>query len=396
MRKMVSSIIFLKSAAVGIIMPVLSLVLLAHGASMATLSLLLGAYSLTVIVAEFPSGIMADVFGRKRLFMLSAVLYAGGFLLLLFSNSLLVLLGAMVLNGLGRAFSTGSIDALAIDQAVENGTPMERVTARISMLESAGLAGGALLGGVLAGIGAGYFANSIACLCLYTALFLATALGVKEDTVQAEIQDGHNAISRQIKNSFAIVRHKSVIKYLFVFSFLSGLVLLLVETYWQPALIKLLAPEWLLGGVVFLGFAGSILGSKLSQVLLSQKSAVGWRLLILQKIITGAILILLAATSTAPLFTGTYTLLYLLLGSSGVVENTLLNKEIEAAQRASVVSLFSFIMQLGGLAASLLSWALIPYIGYAGLWVLGGIVLCAGAGNCALLRSSLKSKQVQP
>ncbi|MFV0351788.1 MAG: MFS transporter [Oscillospiraceae bacterium] len=396
MRKAVSSVIFLKSAAVGIIMPVLSLVLLAHGASMATLSLLLGAYSLTVIVAELPSGIMADVFGRKRLFMLSAVLYAGSFLLLLFSNSLLVLLGAMVLNGLGRAFSTGSIDALAIDQAVENGTPMEKVTARISMLESAGLAGGALLGGVLAGIGAGYFANIFACLCLYTALFLATALGVKEDAVQIEIQNDHNAISKQIKNSFAIVRHKSVIKYLFAFSFLSGVALLLVETYWQPALIKLLAPEWLLGGVVFLGFAGSILGSKLSQALLSQKSATGWWLLIIQKIITGAVLILLAAASTAPLFTGTYTLLYLLLGSSGVVENTLLNKEIESAQRASVVSLFSFIMQLGGLAASLLSWAFIPYIGYTGLWGLGGIVLCAGAGGCALLRSSLKSKQMQP
>lgn len=49
--------ILLRNLATGILAPVLTLVLLANGASISTISLLLGAYSLTVILFEFPSGV---------------------------------------------------------------------------------------------------------------------------------------------------------------------------------------------------------------------------------------------------------------------------------------------------------------------------------------------------
>ena len=56
MRSASQAAIFLKNLAVGILAPVLVLGLLAHGATISTVSLLLGVYSLTVILAEFPSG----------------------------------------------------------------------------------------------------------------------------------------------------------------------------------------------------------------------------------------------------------------------------------------------------------------------------------------------------
>ena len=59
MRKSIQLIYLLRFFGTGIIIPVLSLLLLARGATIETISLVIGLYSLTVIVAEFPSGVFA-------------------------------------------------------------------------------------------------------------------------------------------------------------------------------------------------------------------------------------------------------------------------------------------------------------------------------------------------
>ena len=117
MRKTIQLVVFLKNFATGVMAPVLALVLMAHGATIGTLSLMIGAYSLTVIVAEFPSGVFADLCGRRTAFLVSAFLFVLSYCLILGSQSAFLLVAAMLANGLGRAFSSGSLDALAIDEA---------------------------------------------------------------------------------------------------------------------------------------------------------------------------------------------------------------------------------------------------------------------------------------
>ena len=145
MNKPIQIIYFLKFFASGTIVPILSLMLLARGATIETISLIIGLYSVTVIAAEFPSGVFADLYGRKTSFLLSCVLYLISYSMFFFSRSAVILLIGMVVNGLSRAFSSGSIEALMIDHATEQCCPLERVTARLAILESAGLAGGVAL-----------------------------------------------------------------------------------------------------------------------------------------------------------------------------------------------------------------------------------------------------------
>ena len=71
MRKSLQAILFIKSFGTGIVAPVLMLAMLSHGATVRDLSLLLGAYSFMVIAAEFPTGLFADLYGRKRAFIVS-------------------------------------------------------------------------------------------------------------------------------------------------------------------------------------------------------------------------------------------------------------------------------------------------------------------------------------
>ena len=64
MRKAIQGIIFLKNMATGILAPMLTLALLQHGANIRTISLFIGLYSATIILAEFPSGVFADLCGK--------------------------------------------------------------------------------------------------------------------------------------------------------------------------------------------------------------------------------------------------------------------------------------------------------------------------------------------
>ena len=81
------SIFLLKSIATGILMPVMSLMIMARGASLSVLPFVIGTYSLVVILLEFPSGVFCDLFGRKKTFVFSVSLMLFSFCFLLAGGS---------------------------------------------------------------------------------------------------------------------------------------------------------------------------------------------------------------------------------------------------------------------------------------------------------------------
>ena len=146
-----SGILLLSYFSTGIIMPVLSLLLLSRGCTMQTLPLMLGLYSLTALFLEVPSGVFAYWRGRKATCLLSVAQVMAAFMLLLSAGSLPLVAAAMVLWGASRAFSSGSLDALIIDACLEEkgAERLAPITAQLTVLRSAGIALGALVGGLL-------------------------------------------------------------------------------------------------------------------------------------------------------------------------------------------------------------------------------------------------------
>ncbi len=395
MRNTYKAIFFLKSFATGVLTPVLALMLLAHGATFATLSLLLGVYSLTVIVAEFPSGLFADLYGRKKTFLLSVALSLISCALLLFSHSFAGVLCAIVANGLGRAFSSGSLDALAIDEAVESDAgSLAKVTGQLNMLESAGLAVGAIAGGLLAGVGTGYAGNLIANLCIYPVLMLLTALCVRErPRARKESGVANNPMRqfvRQARESFGFLAQRGAVRMLFLLAFVTGFALLSVETYWQPAFTAMADASWGLGAVSCIGFAAVILGSKCAQRLLLRWPHHGEAVLLALKALFGVGLIALFFASHPLLFAVVYMIAYFFLGNGSVAESTLLNCAAPSDGRAGILSLFSLVLQIGGLFASLCGFFVSEWVGYRYLWLIAGTGLITTAGVCFIARGAAR------
>lgn len=109
-------LIFIHAGTTGLIAPVMTLMFLQHGASLNTLSLFVALFSLTVLLAEIPSGIFADTYGRKKCFLLSLIFLICKDSFLLISNDPILLSVSCIFFGLGNAFSSGSLEALIIEQ----------------------------------------------------------------------------------------------------------------------------------------------------------------------------------------------------------------------------------------------------------------------------------------
>lgn len=378
MRKSIQLIYFLRFFATGIILPVLSLILLSRGATIRTISLIIGFYSVTVIAAEFPSGVFADLYGRKTAFLLSNALSFLSYGLFLFSSSGAVLLVGMFANGLSRAFASGSIEALMIDQAGEAQIPLERVTARLSILESAGIAAGALAGGLLAEIGTRFSANLGGNVLLSALILFLTLLFVQESnpaSARASSVSHRTLFLAQIKDSLTFARQKGLVRILLIFCLLMGFALSAVEIYWQPALASFRSENWIFGAVSFAGFVCVMAGSWIAERMLRKKTLLALPLLFLLRAVLGIGLIVFSLSFSQYSIVFCYLGLYLLIGGSSVVENTLLNQRAPASHRASILSLFSLVLQLGGVLSSVFGFVISTIGRFQNMWLLAGILL---------------------
>lgn len=201
----------------------------------------------------------------------------------------------------------------------------------------------------------------------------------------------------QMKAGLRFMLGKGPARPLFVFAFAAGFSLLSLETYWQPGFASAGPSRWMFGALSFAGFACVMIGSKLSEYFLARFKDSGIALLLALKALLGLGLILLAAQFAKAGFVIVYLFIYLLIGGGGVAENTLLNRIVPSSQRAGVLSLFSFVLQLGGLAASAAGFLVSMLYGFRGMWLISGlmIIMLVSARALVRLRCQRNAHQVQ-
>jgi predicted MFS family arabinose efflux permease len=128
----------------GLMIPVLVLLLLERGLTLAQLGLIFAAQGLVVLVLELPTGGFADALGRRRVLLIASVFEVGAIVLLIAADSVAVLALAFALFGVYRALESGPLDSWYVDtaQALDPEADIER-----------GLSLGAIVLGVAVGAG---------------------------------------------------------------------------------------------------------------------------------------------------------------------------------------------------------------------------------------------------
>lgn len=377
--KIYSIILFINYYISGLLAPVLSLLLLEKGATINNLSIILGLYALTVIVLELPTGIIADVYGRKISFIISIIVSILSFSTLLLGKGFFVLSIGMILYGISRALSSGSFDAMFIDYYIDTygKDKLHNISTRLSVIEALGMSCGALSGGFLPTIAKSYFnigtydLNIIVRIALAIVVVILAHIFIEEK--KQEKTEERITINQHVKNSYKIITKNSTIICIFISVFSTGLFLSSLETYWQPHFISLIPDndsKVLLGLMAFLYFAAATLGSIASNKIIQTNKFNIKKLYITTRTLLAVSLILTALQTNVPLFIVLYSSIYLLFGIANVPEGAILNKEIPNEVRASVLSVYSLVMQIGGLTGSFTYSILINYFTIPQIWMI--------------------------
>lgn len=366
----------------GLFAPVLSLLLLQRGATLATLPVAVGATILATCICEVPSGMAADIMGRRTVFIASMVLQITACSALLAGSGAWSLAAFSILRGVALAARTGTLDAIELDMAVrahpraeDRLAALDRVNGSLALLESFGVGAGGLAGAALAyldptynlliasGIGA-----SAAALIGAAAFFPADA---RRDA----------PVSARLTTALAGMREaaggRGGVPLVLAASVSAGAVMVAVETYWQPWFEGLAggSETWMLGLVSCAGMAAAAVGSAgMMRLGSAAAGALGPQgRYVLYALLQAAAIGCLALVPLAPgaaAFTALYTLLYLILGARSVAEQTVLHFSASAEERSSLASVQSIALRGGGMAISVIGGGSIALVGLALSWPL--------------------------
>ncbi len=381
MTKIQQLIMLINNLSIGIIFPVLNLILLEKGAGLSTLPILMALYAITVLCFELPSGICADLFGRKKVFLVSCGFLLLSFLLLLIANNLLWLIFVIIFAGLSRSFSSGSLDALIIDQAIENNgmDNLSKTTSRLAVLEAVGLAVGGISGGLISYAFGSFSAILLLRITFTIIIALLCFFFVKEGNSQSDAKERVPLVVH-LKNSKEVIFSTPGFRMIFISVFFVGFLLLTMETYWQSAFLKISFfsdSTWIFGIITFLGFMAVTIGNIISNKTLHKLKHPHWKVYQISRIVLGIAIIALSFQRSVIGFILGYAGVYLILGTGNVAENTLINEATPNNMRASILSLESFITQIGVLCSSILCSMLVGRIHISGIWRMAGILLVA-------------------
>ncbi len=371
-------VLFLGYFALGVSIPAMALIITSKGFSLQDLSIAMLCFSVSVMVLEVPSGIFCDAQGRRKGYLVGMLFTLIG-TLFLFSRILPLLFVGFAFNGIGRAFSSGSLDALLIDSHLKDNRPLDEVMVAMEITSSLALAFGSLCGGFLLAFGEGgvYLTDllllvrgSLIVLCI-----LLVALLIPNDSSGVGMRK--TTFLGQVRQFLAAVKSNRFLQVYVLFSLLLGGQLFSLESYWQPFLQQLLHSNsqiWVLGVVGGAVFALSILGSLLGKRLMrSGKPSI---------IFLGAILCafsleaLFLLVKTPLQFITVYFCIYLVLGVVSVVGGVLLNQSMASEVRSSVLSVNSFALQGGGMLSNLLAIAFLAFFPVKVFWAVIAILGC--------------------
>lgn len=241
-------------------------ILAARGYSLVEISIAETVFHITSIIFEIPSGVFADVFGRKKMLIVSTIMRMIGSIIMILSNNLFMVCTSIAFMALSYNFSSGSGDALAYDSL-----KLAKMESRFEKYESNQLIIYRLCSG-------------ISTLCAGFALAIGHRIAYGTDLVTGAIQImilfslrevyakdrskdmEHKLVSKLIKcfqESLAFLQKARKAMGIMLCNSLIGAVDILLLFFLQAKLPEKGMSEWWLGLALLFMEMGGIVGSKL-------------------------------------------------------------------------------------------------------------------------------------
>ncbi|GHS28521.1 MFS transporter [Helicobacter pylori] len=193
-------------------------------------------FSFCVLVAEYPSGVLADLMSRKNLFLISNAFLIASFSFVLFFDSFIFMLLAWGLYGLYSACSSGTIEASLITDIKENKKDLSRFLAKNNQIAYLGMIIGSSLGSFL------YLKVHAMLYIVGIFLIMLCALTIiiyfKEKEEDFKSQKSLKLLKEQIKGSFKELKDNPKLKILLVGHLITPVFFMSHFQMWQAYFLK--------------------------------------------------------------------------------------------------------------------------------------------------------------
>ena len=376
----------------GLMIPVLVLLLLERGLTLAQLGLAFAAQGFVVLILELPTGGFADTLGRRRVLLVASVFEVGAIAMLIAADSVAVLALAFAFLGVYRALESGPLEAWYVDtaQALDPETDIERGLSLGGIVLGVALGAGSLLSSAIVALDPlpnvdALVTPLIVTLVLIGVEFVAISILMTESPPSLNASGLRQALAEVpaiIVGSIRTVRASTVLAALVAVEFLWGFGMIAFETFTPARLAAVMGNADQAATVFGPASAGAWLaaagGAALVPVLTRRwrpgYAAAGLR-------IAQGVTVLGIAFAVGPVgVVVAYVLTVGINGASNPIHQGMLHRAIvEPRSRATMVSVNSLTAQAGAMLGGIGLGILADTTSLTTAIVVGAIILSAAA-----------------
>jgi len=343
---------------VGLVIGLVTLLMLERGLSLSQVGIAIATQGIVLLALELPTGGLADALGRRPALIIAGVVAIVAAVVFVLAPSFPVFVLAWALQGIFRALDSGPLEAWYVDatHAEDRQTPVERPLARAETVLGLAIAVGALgSGGLVAWAPVPGWSPLLLPFLLAIAINAAhlvlTVILVRETRPVApgsrwrRVAEPVRSVPRTVAAAVGLLRTAPVLRSVVLVEVFWSVAMIAFETLNTVRLAELVASEEqagvIIGPVSAVAWGLFAAGSALAG-LASRRLGVAWTAL-LARILNGAFVVLMGlATGPVGLLTA-FLAAYTLHGAAGPMHNTLLHRQADPANRATVLSINSMV-----------------------------------------------------
>lgn len=208
---------------------ILTVFLLYQGSSLTQIALLQSIYMVVVMFTEFPSGVWADRFSRKKIYLLSLIILLLAYLLIgFYSTNYIILCIAYALYGLSVSLKSGTLEADAVLELTEQQKPIKEFSVILSYVTNVS----SIIGGLCGSFLYSFFLNKIyfVSIILFAISFI---IALSCGFVKEERNAGALSLKSELKDGYEIIKESDILKYILLLFGIMTLFLQPFYQYWQ-------------------------------------------------------------------------------------------------------------------------------------------------------------------
>lgn len=348
--------------------------LLSKGVSLFEVGLINIFFMVAIALAEIPTGVFADMLGRKFSFLISCLVTAAGLFIYFSSSSFWLFVTAEILAGIGITFKSGALDAWVVDSVAQSGEKIsnERIFSSAGITRNGAYIFGGLAGGYIGSANLAYpwLAGGLV-LCL---TFIWAALAMKEPNRETHLKSKSPflAIGDILKRSFIFGFKKRVVLLLMSAALVTSFLYQPLNMYWQPQFSAKAGGEiWILGWVSVLIFLSLMLGSILVKTIPAKWGR--------SKVLAGLVGLNSLPIIIAALMSRFWPMLALFCtyeiarGMLEPIRISFINNEIPSSERATILSLDQVFMRIGAILGLFITGLIADHVSISVSWAFAAV-----------------------